>query len=208
MAERFLETYLTPAVLAAQRAAYGRALVVQGSPARDPLGPDEAGFVAARDSFYVASVNADGWPYVQHRGGPPGFLTVLDPHTLAFADLRGNRQLITAGNLVGDDRVALLLMDYPARTRLKLNGRARIVEAAADPALAARLAPPGPTTGPKRHVERLVVIDVLSFDWNCPAWITPRYTTAEVEEVVGPLRARVAELERLLAERGAREEGP
>lgn len=212
MAERFLETYLTPAVLAAQRAAYGRTLVVQGSPARDPLGPDEAGFVAARDSFYLASVNADGWPYVQHRGGPPGFLTVLDPHTLAFADLRGNRQLITAGNLAGDDRVALFLMDYPARTRLKLNGRARLIEAAAEPALAARLAPPGPATGPRRHVERLVVIDVLSFDWNCPAWITPRYTTAEVEEVVGPLRARVAELERLLAERGgapdARRQGP
>lgn len=202
MAERFLETYLTPAVQAAQRAAYGRALVVQGAPERDPLGPDEAGFIAARDSFYVASVSADGWPYVQHRGGPPGFLTLLDPHTLAFADLRGNRQLITTGNLAGDDRVALFLMDYPARTRLKLNGRARVVAAADDPALAARLTPPGPSI-PRRHVERLVVIDVLSFDWNCPAWITPRFTAAEVEEVVGPLRTRVAELERLLAERGA-----
>ncbi len=215
MAHHFADIAFTPAVKALQekhgsRAQYAR---MQAHPdGTVALGAAETEFLAQADSFYLASVGESGWPYVQHRGGPPGFLTVLDPHTLAFADLRGNRQLITAGNLAGDDRVALFLMDYPARTRLKLNGRARLIEAAAEPALAARLAPPGPATGPRRHVERLVVIDVLSFDWNCPAWITPRYTTAEVEEVVGPLRARVAELERLLAERGgapdARRQGP
>jgi len=165
---------------------------VNGAPARDALGPDEAAFVAARDSFYLASVNPEGWPYLQHRGGPAGFLTVLDAHTLGFADLKGNRQLLTTGHLRANDRVALFLMDYPGRRRLKLVGRARTIDADDDPSLAERLSPPDL----QKKVERLVVIDVLGFDWNCPAYITPRYTAAEVEEVMAPLRARIAQLER------------
>lgn len=177
MSYRYLETYLTPAVKDAQREAYGRTLEVGGAPARDPLGPDEAAFVAARDSFYLSTVSPEGWPYIQHRGGPLGFLQPLDAHTLGFADLRGNRQLITTGHLRANDRVALLLMDYPNRRRLKLVGQARVIAPDHDPALTARLAPPGL----QGRVERLVLIDVLGFDWNCPAHITPRYTAAEVE---------------------------
>ncbi|MGK5450310.1 pyridoxamine 5'-phosphate oxidase family protein, partial [Streptomyces radiopugnans] len=94
----------------------------------DLLGPDEIAFIAERDSFYLASVGETGWPYVQHRGGPPGFLHALDPGTLAFVDYRGNRQYITVGNLDHDDRISLLFMDYPARARLKVYGRARAVD--------------------------------------------------------------------------------
>lgn len=190
--QRYLQTYLTSAVKDAQREAYGRTLEVNGAPARDPLGPAEAAFVAARDSFYVATVSPDGWPYLQHRGGPPGFLRVLDSYTLGFADLRGNRQLITTGHLRVDDRVALFLMDYPGRRRLKLAGRARTIDPRSDPGLTEALAPPGL----EERVERLFVIDCLSFDWNCPAHITPRYTAAEVEGLLAPLRARVLDLER------------
>lgn len=195
MTARYLETFVTPPVQDAQRQAYGRALQIEGAPPRDPLGPDEIAFVGARDSFYLATVNPDGWPYLQHRGGPAGFLRVLDAHTLGFADLRGNRQLLTTGHLRADDRVALFLMDYPARRRLKLAGHARTLLAGDEPELAARLAPPGLVT----KVERLMLIDVLAFDWNCPAYITPRYTVAEVEEAAAPLHARIAELEAALA---------
>lgn len=198
MALRYLETYLSAAVKDAQRRAHGRALEVGGSPTHDPLGPEEVEFVAARDSFYLATVTPDGWPYVQHRGGPPGFLRVLDARTLAFADLKGNRQLITTGNLSVNDRVALLLMDYLGRQRLKVAGHARVISAAEAPDLSGRLAWPDL----QKKVERLVVIDVLGFDWNCPAYITPRYTAAEVEEAMAPLRARIAELERERASAG------
>ncbi|MCO5168682.1 MAG: pyridoxamine 5'-phosphate oxidase family protein [Planctomycetes bacterium] len=192
MAGRYLDTYLTPSVQEAQRRTYGRSLPRTGAGAsRDPLGPEEAAFVAARDSFYLATVSPDGWPYVQHRGGPAGFLRVLDAHTLGFADLRGNRQLITVGHLGADGRVALLLMDYPDRRRLKVAGHARVVAPTDEPTLAERLAP----ADLRGRAERLVVIDVLSFDWNCPAFITPRYTAAEVERLVAPLRARIAQLE-------------
>lgn len=197
MSYRYLETYLTPPVKDAQREAYGRTLEVSGAPERDALGSEEAAFVAARDSFYMATVSPDGWPYLQHRGGPAGFLKVIDAHTLGFADLRGNRQLISAGHLRADDRVALFLMDNPGRRRLKLVGRARVIAAASNPDLTARLAPPDL----HQRVERLVRIDVLGFDWNCPAHITPRYTAAQVEEALAPLRTRIGELERQLADR-------
>jgi uncharacterized protein len=199
VAERYLETFLSPTVKDAQRRAYGGAMEVRGSAQADPLGPDETEFVAARDSFYLATVSPDGWPYVQHRGGPAGFLRVLDASTLGFADLRGNRQLITTGHLANDARVALLLMDYPGRQRLKLIGRARVVPVNDDPALADRLAP---TPALRAKVERSILIDVVSFDWNCPAQITPRYTLAEVEQAVAPLRARIAELEAAQQARG------
>lgn len=112
MAGRFLQTYFTPEVLAAQSHYYGRGQNLPQQPARDPLGPDETAFIAERDSFYLATVTSDGWPYVQHRGGPAGFLKLLDPTTLGFADFKGNRQLLSTGNASTNDRVCLFLMDY------------------------------------------------------------------------------------------------
>ncbi len=192
MSRHYRATLFTPEVLAAQQTAYGQAQATPPSAGPDTLGPDEAAFIASRDSFYLASVNPDGWPYLQHRGGPPGFLHVLDPHTLAFADLRGNRQLLTTGNLANEDRVSLFLMDYPQRQRLKLLGHATTHSLADDPALAAQLAPAGI---PAAHIERYFRIRVVGFDWNCPKYITPRYTAAEVRTLVDPLKQRIAELE-------------
>lgn len=146
--------------------------------AEQELGPAEAEFIAARDSFYMATVTPDGWPYVQHRGGPAGFLKVLDEHTLAFADYSGNKQYISAGNLSVNDRVALFLMDYPNQARLKVIGRARIVEPGEDPALEARLG--AGESGPR--VERILVLTVVGFDWNCSQHITPRYSRVELAE--------------------------
>jgi predicted pyridoxine 5'-phosphate oxidase superfamily flavin-nucleotide-binding protein len=135
----------------------------------------ESEFIAARDGFYQATVSESGWPYVQFRGGPSGFLRVLDERTIAYADFRGNMQYISAGNLAGDGRVSLILMDYANRRRLKILGRARLVDAADDPALVAKLEDPAY----RARVERAVVIAVAAFDWNCPQHITPRYTEAE-----------------------------
>ena len=179
MTARFLSEVLTPAVLAAEERAYGRSypLPDQARPGGDALGEDERAFIAARDSFYLATTSASGWPYIQHRGGPPGFLRVLSPRQLGFADLRGNRQLVSTGNVEGDRRAALFLMDYPGRARLKLLGHARTVEASADPALADRLAP---TPRLRQQVERVFLLDLVAYDWNCPAYITPRYTEAEI----------------------------
>ena len=174
---RYLVETLTPAVLAAQERTYGKSFAVEPTSERDELGPDEAAFLADRDSFYMATINAEGWPYLQHRGGPAGFVKVLDSHTLGFADFRGNRQLITVGNLDGRDRTSLLFMDYPNRRRLKVLGHARMLAPADHRDLAAVLAKPDAVT---RKIERLIVIDVVGFNWNCPAYITPRYTEAEI----------------------------
>jgi len=192
MAQRFLTEVLGPAALAAQEHAYGRRQRVAPTAERDALGPDESAFIGERDSFYIATLTSTGWPYVQHRGGPRGFLRVLDAHTLAFADLRGNRQLVTTGNAASDPRASLILVDYPRRERLKILGHVRVVDASADPALTQALAP-APEL--RSRVERLFVVDVVGFDWNCPAYITPRYTQAEVEQATAPLRQRIAELE-------------
>lgn len=141
------------------------------------LGPDERAFIAARDSFYMATVTPDGWPYMQHRGGPAGFLAALDAQTLAFADYAGNKQYISTGNLTANDRVALFLMDYPHQARLKIIGHARIVELDSPEyaPLAARL-----PVEPGARVDRLYLIKVVGFDWNCSQHITPRYTAEEV----------------------------
>lgn len=185
---KFQQVAFTPRVLDAQKSAYGRTYAVEPDPGRDPLGPEEIAFLEARDSFYMATTSESGWPYVQHRGGPPGFLAALDARTLAFADLRGNRQLVSVGNLATNDRVALILMDYPNRARLKLLAHAEIVSAVDDPALTTRLAPEGKA----KHVERLLRLHVVGYDWNCPQNITPRYTQAEVEAYVAS-RARGSE---------------
>lgn len=193
MGSHFLHLATTPAVRSAQERYYGRGQVVAPA-AADRLGEVERGFIAARDSFYLATVTESGWPYVQHRGGPAGFLQVLEPNVIGFADVRGNRQLLSTGNVAANDRVALFLMDYPQRARLKILGHARVIAAADDPDLAARLRVAG-----MAPAERLVRIEVVAFDWNCPKFITPRYTRAEVEDVVVPLKNRIAELESKLA---------
>jgi predicted pyridoxine 5'-phosphate oxidase superfamily flavin-nucleotide-binding protein len=196
MAHQFISTNFTDPVLRAQEAYYGRSQKVPPAPGPDELGADEEFFIGRRDSFYLASVNQDGWPYIQHRGGPRGFLKVLDGHTLGFADFSGNRQLLTTGNVAANDRVALFLMDYPRRERLKIIGRAEVIPAKANPALAAELAPEGI---PVRLVERMFLIRVVGFDWNCPKYITPRFTADEIEQAAAPLRNRITELEAALA---------
>jgi hypothetical protein len=201
MASKFMQLVLTPAVQSAQDRYFGRHQSIADAPVRDPFTDDEAAFIASRDSFYMATVNADGWPYLQHRGGPPGFLKVLGPHQLGFADLKGNRQLLSTGNLDGNDRVSLFLMDYPRRERLKILGHARVLDArehAAPGDLCDQLSPSPELRG---KIERLFLIEVISYDWNCPQYITPRFTEAEIEAHIAPLKARIAELETQAATR-------
>ena len=191
-----MQIVLTPAVQRAQDTYFGRHQSADPAPEINPLTREEAAFIAARDSFYMATVNSDGWPYLQHRGGPAGFLKVLDPQTLGFADFKGNRQLVSTGNLAASDRVSLFLMDYPRRERLKILGYARVLDARGERDLAAQLTPTPDLLG---KVERLFLIQVVSFDWNCPQYITPRYTEAEVQVAVAPLRQRIADLEAITA---------
>jgi len=191
---RFAELAFTPKVKAIQermgsRAAYSRA--AQAGQGSDLVGSDEAAFIGERDSCYMASTGEGGWPYIQHRGGPTGFVRVLDERTLGFADYRGNRQYISVGNVMHDDRVALIFVDYPHRARLKVLARAELVTADSNPALLKRLLAPG--TGAK--VERGFVLHVEALDWNCPQHITPRWTAEEINAELEPLRRRVAELE-------------
>ncbi len=198
MGNRYHEIAFTPEVQALQaehgsRRAYARRFIAGTQ--REALGPDERLFIEARDSFYLATVGPDDWPYIQHRGGPPGFLKVLDDHTLAFADLTGNKQYISMGNLRTNDRASLFLMDYPAQTRLKIFASVRTVEKSADAELAKRVAVPGYDP----RVERVVIFDVEAFDWNCPQHITPRYTAEEINASIEPLRKRLAEAEAQLA---------
>lgn len=186
-----MQTVLTPAVLAEQDRYYGRHAVVDSAPGQDPLTDEERSFIEARDSFYMATITETGWPYVQHRGGPPGFLRVVSPTQLAFADFKGNRQMLSTGNLAANDCVALFLMDYARRERLKILGHARVLDARQHPEMVQQIA--GPAA--RSLVERLFLIDVLSFDWNCPKYITPRFTADEVAAALAPLKQRIAELE-------------
>jgi len=200
MARAFAEIAFTPAVLAEQvhqgsAESYAKFLDPAAAPG-NRLGPAEAAFVAQRDGFYQATVSETGWPYVQFRGGPRGFLKLLDEGTLAYADFRGNRQYLSVGNLKGDDRVALILVDYPNRRRLKVWGHARIVDVKEDPDLVARLHDPAYKARP----ERAVVIAVAALDWNCPQHLPQRYTLEELEPALSQLRA---ELQRLQAENAA-----
>ena len=186
----FLDIAATPAVRAAQQAngsgEYWSAF--SGDRAFDRFTQGEAAFIAARDSFYMASVSESGWPYVQHRGGPVGFMQVLDEKTFACADFRGNRQYISVGNLSVDDRASLILVDYPARRRLKIFARASVSD---DPDLIARLSP----AGYRAKAERALLFKLEAFDWNCPQHITPRFTLDQIEEGVSKLRERIVTLE-------------
>ncbi len=190
-----MELVLTPAVQAAQERYFGRHQVIADAPERDAFTDEEAAFIAARDSFYMATTNSDGWPYIQHRGGPAGFLKVLGPHLLGFPDFKGNRQLLSTGNLDGDDRVALFLMDYPNRERLKILGHSRVLDTRENATLTDQLSP---TPELRSKIERLFLIEVVSFDWNCPQYLTPRYTAAEVEALTTHYKTRIAELEEQL----------
>ena len=190
-----MQTVLTPSVLEAQHHYFGKRATLREAPEIDPLTDEEREFIEARDSFYMATVTENGWPYVQHRGGAPGFLRVVSPTQLAFADYRGNRQMLSTGNLAANDRVALFLMDYPRRERLKILGHAAVKDARQHPELVEQLAEPDA----RRIVERLFIIHVLSFDWNCPQYITPRFTAAEIEATIAPLKERIAELEARLS---------
>jgi predicted pyridoxine 5'-phosphate oxidase superfamily flavin-nucleotide-binding protein len=195
MGHKFGSLVFTPLVKALQekygsRRQYAR--MEAGGVTGDLLGSDESAFIAERDSFYIATVGATGWPYVQHRGGHKGFLKVIDDHTIAFADFRGNKQYVTTGNLGSDDRVALIMVDYPGQARLKILGRVQIFEGDAGKDWIERLREPGS----KDIVERAYVIRVEAFDWNCPQHITPRFTEEQIREALAPFERRQEELER------------
>ncbi len=172
---------------------------------RDRLGPQESEFIVERDSFYMASIGETGWPYVQHRGGPKGFLKVIDGSTIAFADFRGNKQYISTGNLMKDNRVALIMVDYPGQARLKILGHAEIFSPFSSGAKKPRYftcheKSPNPSG---------------TFDWNCPQHITPRFTAEEIQEALAPFERRVEDLEQenkrlreALAQRKDRDEHP
>ena len=171
---------------------YGRKLAAgQGAAGRDPLTEDEKDYLSERDHFYLASVSETGWPYVQFRGGKPGFIHAVDDHTLGWADFRGNLQYISTGNITGDGRVAIIALDYAHQRRLKIFGRARIVTADDDPELVSSLT----DDTYDAVVERAVLVDVEAYDWNCQQHITPRLTVAELEPALAPLRARLAALQ-------------
>jgi len=159
------------------------------------LGPNEAAFISARDSLYMATVSETGWPYVQHRGGPQGFVKILDEKTIAMPDFRGNKQYVSVGNLTKDDRVSLFFMDYANKTRLKLLGRVALV-GLDKPDIIEKLQMPDY----RGHIERGFVITVEGFDWNCPQHITERYTLPDIEKSVSVLQDRIFELETRLAE--------
>ena len=182
----------TPAVKAAQeergsRSAYAK--MEQRGGWNDVVTPELAEFIAARDSLYLGTTGADGQPYIQHRGGPKGFLKVLDERTLAIADYVGNAQYISLGNLAENNKAFIFLMDYPNRHRIKIWGTAEFVED--DPALLSRVADPDY----KARLERVLVFHVKAWDVNCTQHIRQRFTPEEFEPVVQPLRDRIAELE-------------
>jgi predicted pyridoxine 5'-phosphate oxidase superfamily flavin-nucleotide-binding protein len=189
----FLDIAVTPSVRAVQ-AEMGVDHLWQdfkGNRASDRFTDSEAMFIAERDSFYMASVSETGWPYVQHRGGPRGFLKLVDDQTLAFADYRGNLQYISTGNFAADGRASLFLMDYPRRARLKIYAHVEILPLDADPALT-ELINPEPY---KAKLERIYRLRLDAFDWNCPQHITPRFTEQEIDAAVQPLRERLARLD-------------
>lgn len=193
MAYSFLEIARTPGVIAAQTANGSAEMYARTEIPRDftSFTEKEAAFIAQRDSFYLASVSETGWPYVQHRGGPAGFLRLIDEKTLAFADYRGNRQYISVGNASTNDRVSLILMDYPNRRRLKIYARLEVRELAHHPELADKVLQPDYKAKP----ERIILLHLEAFDWNCPQHITPRFSEAELQAALGPVRERLDDLE-------------
>jgi uncharacterized protein len=195
MSKRFYEKMFTESVKHAQehygsRKAFER-MEAQTSRGFEGLSDAEIDFIETRDSFYMATVNEDGQPYIQFRGGPPGFLKVLDEKTLGFADFRGNLQYISVGNLNSNDRAALFLMDYARQRRLKLLVHVEVKDAAEVPDLITNLK----ADGYKAKIERAMVLHVEAYDWNCPQHITPRYTVEEIKSMLAPLNEYIVKLE-------------
>jgi len=193
MAKNFAEIAFTTSVKAQQeqcgsRQQYARMdQLARGT----TLSLAETEFIAARDSFYLATVGETGYPYVQFRGGPPGFLRVLDAQTLGYADFRGNQQYITVGNLQQNERSALILMDYANRVRLKIYAHIEVINAKDRPDLMEKLLVPGYNA----HPERAMLLHVEAFDWNCPQHITPRFTMEEIQAMNAPLYEHITKLE-------------
>ncbi|WP_405491989.1 pyridoxamine 5'-phosphate oxidase family protein [Nocardia sp. NBC_00511] len=173
---------------------------IEGRDEPQPLDLRESGFIRAADSFFLGTVTPGGWPYIQHRGGPKGFVQILDRHTLGFVDLSGNGQYVTVGNLTENDRVALFFIDYPLRERLKVYGRARMVERAENPDLVDQVS--AAYTGAIRKIaERAVVVTVEAWNWNCAKYIRPRFTKDRLDEALTlERRSAAAEQDRLRAE--------
>jgi predicted pyridoxine 5'-phosphate oxidase superfamily flavin-nucleotide-binding protein len=195
MPHRFFSTAFTPSVQAEQsrhgsRASYARLTSADDLEETDGLTPTEVSFVSGRDSFYLGTVSETGWPHVQHRGGPAGFVRVLDARRLAWADFSGNRQYVSIGNAAVNDKVALIFVDYPARQRLKILGRMTTAEIGERPDLRAQLE----IAGYRAKIEHAIEVRVEAFDWNCPQHITPRYTADQVETAIAPLRREISEL--------------
>ncbi len=193
MAKNFAEIAFSESVKAQQqkygsRKSYARMEVMTRG---NEISEAEAEFIAERDGFYLTTVGESGFPYVQFRGGPKGFLKVLDQRTLAYADFRGNMQYVSVGNLTRNDKAALILMDYANRQRLKIFARIEIVEAKDSPDLIAQLQ----DKSYEAQVERAMVLHLEAFDWNCPQHITPRYTIEEISKLNAPLYEHVAQLE-------------
>ena len=208
MAQNYRHTLFDDAVKAEQarhgsRAAYDK-MDANADGTADVLTQKEIAFIEARDSFYMASVNAEGWPYMQHRGGPAGFLRHIAGNRIGFADFRGNKQYISTANLKGNDRVSLFLMDYPNRERLKLVGHAQSVELADDPALVTSLMPEGYRAAP----ERAFLIDVIGWEWNCSQHITPRFTEAQISTAIRPMADEINQLRAEIAALRAEKEDP
>lgn len=193
MPHGFLDIAGTPSVKEAQRANGSAELLARfnGDRTFDRFRDAEKDFIAERDNFFMATVSETGWPYVQHRGGPPGFVRALDDKTLAVADFRGNRQYISVGNLAANDRAALILLDSAHRRRLKIFAHVDIKSLVDNPELAAAVAMPDYRALP----ERVLLFHLDAFDWNCPQHITPRFTEDEVQRALLPVRIRLTELD-------------
>lgn len=192
MGHKFAEIAFTDSVRKIQQEQGSRtnyAAMDQGEDYNDMLGAREADFIVQRDSFYMASVSETGWPYLQHRGGPVGFMKILDPRTIGFADFRGNRQYVSTGNFQNNDRVSFFFMDYPNKQRLKVLGRARQIDVEEKELLAELELP-----NYRARVERGFEIKVEAFDWNCPQHITPRFTQSQVDKQITPLIEEIREL--------------
>lgn len=193
MASGYLKTVLTPSAREAEVHYYGRTYPsFDEADEFDLLKEEEIQFAESRDSFYLATVTENGWPYLQHRGGPRGFLKSLGGNRIAFADYGGNRQMVSVGSVNANPRVSLFLMDYPTRTRLKLLGNSTVLDASEHQEVVRELEP---ESGHAAKVERIFQIEVQSFDWNCPKFITPRYSVEEIDQQLEPLHQRIAELE-------------
>ncbi len=197
MAKNFASIAFTDAVKAIQekngsRASYAR---MEQHTYVDGLTENEIDFISQRDSFYMATIGDNGYPYIQHRGGPKGFVKVLDARRIGFIDFRGNMQYISIGNIATNNNVAIIMVDYPAKARLKIYAKAEIVELKDNAVLFEGLN----LANYKFKPERMMVLHIEAYDWNCPQHITPRYTVEDIEEAFNSQRQHIANLQAEIA---------